>query len=72
MKKIFAILMATGLMTSAALAAEFTEVDADKSGAVSMDEAKAAMPELTAEAFNAADADRNGELSAEEFANIKS
>jgi hypothetical protein len=34
--------------------------------------AKAAMPGLSDDAFKAADGDQNGELSAEEFANIQS
>jgi hypothetical protein len=36
-----------------------------------MEEAKAAMPELSEDAFKAADGDQNGELSADEFATIQ-
>ena len=71
MKKLLAIILATGFASTAALAADFTTVDADQNGAVTMDEAKAAMPELTEDAFKAADGDQNGELSADEFAAIQ-
>ncbi|MEO9873972.1 MAG: hypothetical protein ABJM26_18720 [Anderseniella sp.] len=71
MKKLLAIILATGFASTAALAADFTAVDADQNGSVTMDEAKAAMPELSEDAFKAADGDQNGELSADEFAAIQ-
>ncbi len=71
MKKILAILLATGFASTAALAADFSAVDADQNGSVTMEEAKAAMPDLSDDAFKAADGDQSGELSAEEFANIQ-
>jgi Ca2+-binding EF-hand superfamily protein len=71
MKKLLAIILATGFASTAALAADFTAVDADQNGSVTMEEAKAAMPELTEDAFKAADGDQNGELSADEFAAIQ-
>ena len=46
---------------------EFATVDADASGGVTFEEAQVAWPDLTAEAFAAADTDANGELSLEEF-----
>lgn len=49
---------------------DFATVDADASGGVSLAEAQLALPDLTEEAFTAADTDANGELSAEEFAAI--
>lgn len=49
-------------------ALDFTTVDGDVSGGVSLVEAQVAWPDLTAEAFAAADVDGNGELSAEEYA----
>ncbi|NNJ76200.1 MAG: calmodulin [Anderseniella sp.] len=71
MKKLLAIVLATGFASTAALAADFTAVDADQNGSVTMEEAKAAMPELSEDAFKAADGDQNGELSADEFATIQ-
>ncbi len=71
MKKLLAIILATGFASTAAIAADFTAVDADQNGSVTMEEAKAAMPELTEDAFKAADGDQNGELSADEFATIQ-
>jgi len=71
MKKLLAIILATGFASTAALAADFTAVDADQNGSVTMEEAKAAMPELTGDAFKAADGDQNGELSADEFSTIQ-
>jgi len=71
MKKFLAIALATGFASTAALAADFTAVDADQNGSVSMEEAKAAMPDMGADAFKAADGDQNGELSADEWAAIQ-
>jgi hypothetical protein len=42
-------------------------IDADVSGGISLTEAQVAWPDLTEEAFTAADTDANGELSAEEY-----
>jgi hypothetical protein len=71
MKKFLAIVLATGFASTAALAADFTAVDADQNGSVSMEEAKAAMPDMADDAFKAADGDQNGELSADEWAAIQ-
>jgi len=71
MKKFLAIALVAGFASTAALAADFTAVDADQNGSVSMEEAKAAMPDLDDDAFNAADGDQSGELSADEFAAIQ-
>ena len=68
MKKFLAIVLATGFASTAALAADFATVDADQNGSVTMEEAKAALPNLADDAFKAADGDQNGELSAEEWA----
>ena len=70
MKKFLAILLATGFASTAALAADFSAVDTDQNGTVSMEEAKAAMPDMSDDAFGAADADKSGDLSAEEFATV--
>ena len=70
MKKVLTALGVAAFMTVPAIAAEmdFTKVDADASGTVTMEEATAAGWEWTAEQFAAADTDGNGTLSAEEFA----
>jgi Skp family chaperone for outer membrane proteins len=74
MKKIIlSSLVVLGLSTAAfaqAAAPDFATVDADASGGVSLAEAQVVLPDLTEEAFTAADIDANGELSAEEFATL--
>lgn len=70
MKKIvLSTLVVLGLSTAAfaQAATDFASVDADASGSVSLAEAQVAWPDLTAEAFAAADIDVSGELSAEEY-----
>lgn len=74
MSKILATLAAAGfLLATPAIAAtaSFESADANGDGAVTMDEAKTVMPEMTADEFAKADADANGALSAEEFAKIE-
>lgn len=70
MKKIIvSSLVVLGLSTAAfaQAATDFISVDADMSGGVSLSEAQLVWPDLTEEAFTAADTDANGELSAEEY-----
>lgn len=70
MKKIvLTSLFALGLSGAAMAqaATDFASVDTDVSGGVSLVEAQVAWPDLTEEAFTAADTDGNGELSAEEY-----
>lgn len=71
MKKIIlSSLVVLGLSTAAfaqAAATDFATVDADTSGGVTLVEAQVAWPDLTEEAFTAADTDANGELSLEEY-----
>jgi hypothetical protein len=70
MKKIvLTSLFALGLSGAAMAqaATDFVSVDTDVSGGVSLTEAQVAWPDLTEEAFTAADLDGNGELSAEEY-----
>jgi hypothetical protein len=70
MKKIIvSSLIVLGLSTAAFAQAvtDFVTVDADVSGGVSLTEAQVALPDLTEEAFTAADVDASGELSVEEF-----
>ena len=49
---------------------DFASVDADSSGAVSWEEAQAALPNATEDAFKAADADGSGDLNETEFASL--
>ena len=70
MKKIIvSSLIVLGLSTAAfaQAATDFVSIDADVSGGVSLVEAQVAWPDLTPEAFTAADVDASGELSAEEY-----
>ncbi|MCW5722831.1 MAG: hypothetical protein KIS86_16985 [Devosia sp.] len=70
MKKIIlSSLVVLGLSTAAfaQAATDFASVDTDTSGGISFAEAQAAWPDLTQEAFTAADLDGNGELSADEY-----
>jgi len=70
MKKIIvSSLVVLGLSTAAfaQAATDFATIDADASGGVSLAEAQVAWPDLTQEAFTAADTDANGDLSAEEY-----
>ena len=70
MKKIvLTSLFALGLsgVAMAQAATDFASVDTDVNGGVSLAEAQVAWPDLTEEAFTAADTDGNGELSAEEY-----
>ncbi|UJW84197.1 hypothetical protein [Devosia sp. SL43] len=71
MKKIIVsslIVLGLSSATFAQAATDFASVDADASGGISLAEAQVAWPDLTQEAFTAADVDANGELSAEEYA----
>lgn len=70
MKKIvLSSLLVLGLSTAAfaQAATDFASVDTDTSGGISLAEAQVAWPDLTEEAFTAADLDASGELSAEEY-----
>jgi opacity protein-like surface antigen len=70
MKKILAALAISLLATTAAQAADMAAVDTDGNGTVSMEEAKAAMPDMADDAFTAADANGDGQLDADEFAKL--
>src|SRR5690606_14001643 len=70
MKKIIlSSLVVLGLSTAAfaQAATDFASVDTDTSGGISLAEAQVAWPDLTEEAFTAADTDGNGELSVAEY-----
>lgn len=71
MKKILATLSILAFTAPAmAQAADFATVDADGSGTVTWEEVQAAMPDVTEEQFQAADADDSGDLSEDEFATL--
>lgn len=68
MKRTF-IALSLIAMSGAAFAAgelDFTALDTDANGSLSLVEIQVALPDLTEEAFKAADVDASGELSAEE------
>ena len=52
---------------SAQVATDFVSVDVDASGDVSIEEANTLWPDLTAEAYLAADTDADGKVSQAEF-----
>jgi len=70
MKKLMITFAAIGLSTAAFAQAEaptFASADTDTSGGVSLAEAQVAWPDLTQEAFDAADANKDGQLDQTEF-----
>lgn len=70
MKKIIALAAGFALLSTAAfaqVATDFASVDTDASGDVSHTEAVVLWPELTAEAYVAADTDGDGLVSQAEF-----
>jgi hypothetical protein len=69
MKKLLVSIVALGFTTAAMaqVATDFASVDTDVSGDVSLTEAQVVWPDLTEEAFAAADVDQNGSLSQEEY-----
>jgi len=75
MKTFLVSALALGLVTTGAMAQDamsptapdFVTVDADKSGDVSLSEAQLVWPNLTAEAYAAADTDSSGSLSQAEL-----
>ncbi|MGX0976977.1 Ca2+-binding EF-hand superfamily protein [Roseovarius sp. MBR-51] len=64
----FAIAMS---LPAVALAGEFSSMDADGDGYVTMSEFQQAMPEATADTFTAVDADADGALTEDEMAAAK-
>lgn len=70
MRKIALGLVALSLCAAPALAQaplNFTDVDTDASGELSLAELQTVWPTLTADEFNAADLDANGSLNADEL-----
>jgi hypothetical protein len=67
MKKFLLTLSAISAFAVAQAHAETMVADTDGNGDYSMEELKAAFPDLTEEVFKAADTDGNGALSADEL-----
>ncbi|WP_423067307.1 hypothetical protein [Devosia sp. CN2-171] len=70
MKKLLITVAAIGLSTAAfaqAAAVTFASVDTDTSAGVSLAEAQVVWPDLTQEAFDAADTSKDGQLDQAEF-----
>ena len=70
MKKLLISVLVLGLGASSAMAqmaTDFVAVDVDASGSVSLTEAMVVWPDLTDEAFAAADADGDGGLNQAEY-----
>jgi hypothetical protein len=70
MKKIFALAAAFALVSTAAfaqVASDFATVDADASGDVTLAEANTLWPDLTAEAYAAADTNADGKVDQAEY-----
>lgn len=67
MTKLALAFVAISALTVAQAQAETVVVDTDGNALYSMEELKAAFPDLTEEVFKAADADADGSLSADEL-----
>ncbi len=68
MKNLIAALSIVSFSTFAfAAGPAFSQADANADGAISMEEAKVALPEIEEAKIVAADADNNGSLSEEEY-----
>ena len=63
----FVVLALSGTAFAQAAVADFASLDVDANGTISLSEAQVAFPDLTPEAYSAADTDADGELSADEF-----
>lgn len=71
MKHLLITIVAIGFAAPAfAQVPDFTSIDADQSGGISLPELQAAFPDATEEMFQSADADASGELSMEEYAAV--
>ncbi|MCK8463516.1 hypothetical protein MUY35_06600 [Aliiroseovarius sp. S1339] len=66
--KITSLAAALLIAGSTTLMAQDAVLDANEDGEITMEELVAAYPDVTAEAFSAADADASGTLSADELA----
>jgi len=73
-KRLTAALLAGALTASTAALAQgisFESVDLDQDGFVSYEEVSAAVPTLSEDAFNAADANQDSLLDQDEFTNVQ-
>jgi len=69
---LFATAVSILAMAVASRALEYRLVDADHDGRVTLEEARAAIPEISTAVFVAADTDGDGVLSASEFETLAS
>lgn len=69
MKRLLVSIVAIGFSTAvmAQAATDFVSVDTDTSGDISLTEAQVVWPDLTEDAYKAADIDQSGSLSQEEY-----
>jgi Ca2+-binding EF-hand superfamily protein len=67
LKLLIATIGIASLAGAPAMAAEFSEADADADGRVTLEELQRVAPEVTEEAFNAYDQDLDGALIEPEF-----
>lgn len=69
MKRLLISIAAIGFSTAvmAQAATDFASVDTDTSGDISLMEAQVVWPDLTEDAYKAADLDQSGSLSQEEY-----
>lgn len=69
MKRLLISIVAIGFSTAvmAQAATDFAAVDTDTSGDISLMEAQVVWPDLTEDAYKAADLDQSGSLSQEEY-----
>lgn len=68
----FLVLLMAAAPALAQTPTDFADVDTDANGAISWDEASAVLPNLTEDAFKAADTDTSGDLSEEEYLKLLS
>jgi|GEM_PF-1927411 len=66
-KVVLTSLFALSAVTASAEEIDFSGLDADASGALSLQEIQAVAPNVTAEEFASYDADASGDLSEDEF-----
>ena len=65
------IIAAATILVTAAAAFAMTEIDSDGDNMLSMDELKAAYPDMTEDQFGDADTDADGMINEEELANAR-
>ncbi|WP_274426321.1 EF-hand domain-containing protein [Chelativorans sp. YIM 93263] len=69
---LIAVIAAAFAGPALAQAVDFESIDIDQSGAITLPELRAVLPDLAEETFSAIDADGSGDLGPEEFSAIVS